>query len=81
MKYSVNYNMSFGIDVTQQEIDQQRQAFDDRYKGDSIFSIVIDKNSSDEQIAKFIGLSKFKQAEVVDMDELEVYEYPKELES
>lgn len=74
-KYSICYDMSFGIDVTQKEIDEVREGLIELNKSDYIWDLKIDKNSTDEEIAKFIGISNVHVAEGTDLDNVELYRY------
>ena len=56
MKYSVNYKVSFGIDVTQEEIDKIKKHLTDKKQTQyMIWNIALTKDSSDKEIAEFIA--------------------------
>ena len=74
-KFSINYDMSFGIDVTQKEIDDQRQGMIELNKPDYIWNLKIDKNSTDEEIAIFIGVRDHHIAEATNLENIEAYSY------
>ena len=76
MKYSVNYKVSFGIDVTQEEIDKIKKHLTDKKQTQyMIWNIALTKDSSDKEIAEFIGLENQNIAESVDLEMDEIYEY------
>lgn len=74
-KYSVNYSISYGVDVSRKEIEDQRALFDNTHTHFSIFNITITKDSTDKEIAKFIALENPKDREAVDLEDLEVESY------
>lgn len=76
MKYSVNYKVSFGIDVTQEEIDKIKKYLTDKEQTQfMIWDIALTKDSSDKEIARFIGLENQNMAESVDLEMDEINEY------
>lgn len=87
-RYSVNFNMDFGIDVSQKEIDKKRkwlQAMHDDPEcanSDYIWDLEITVDSTDEEIAKFIGIENYRSAEGVELDieGVETYDEKREKE-
>ena|SRR5690348_8171908 len=77
MRYSVNYEISFGIDVTQKEIDDVRASLVKLNNKESIWNLEVDKNSTDLQIAKVIGLANYRVAEAVDLNDVDISTYSK----
>jgi len=88
MRYSVNYTINFGIDVSQKEIDGKRkwlQAMFDNPKcsnSDYIWDLEITKDSTDEQIAQFIGVENWRSAEGIELelDDIGTYDEKRENE-
>lgn len=74
-KYSVNYTISYGVDVSRKEIDELRASFTNEYNHDSIWNLVVNKDSSDKDLAKFIALTNPIDREAVDLDNLEADAY------
>lgn len=73
--------MSLAIDVTQEEIDKFRKdVFGNDNHQDSIFDLEVDFQSTDAEIAKFIGVSKYRQAEAVDLSNVDYDAYSKKQE-
>ena len=66
MRYSVNYTIDFGIDVSQKEIDKKRKwlqaMFDNPECSDTdyIWDLEITKDSTDKEIAQFIGVENWR---------------------
>ena len=79
-RYSVNYEISFGIDVTQKQIDEVRESLTKLGNKESYFNLEIDKNSTDKEIAKLIGLTSYKMAEAVDLNDIDIENYSKNKE-
>ena len=76
MKYSVNYKVLFGIDVTQEEIDKVRKHLtDEKQTQYMIWNITLTKDSSDKEIAEFIGLENQNMAESVELEMDGIFEY------
>lgn len=88
MRYSVNFTIPFGIDVSQKEIDKERQWLEANAKlnnnlGDEyLYHLKININSTDKEIATFLGVQNFGDAEGMSLDDVEVcdYEYSPEEE-
>lgn len=88
VRFSVNYTMSFGIDVSQKEIDEKRKwlqaMYDDKdcSNTDYIWDLQITKDSTDEEIARFIGVENWRSAEGVnlEMEETCTYDVKREKE-
>lgn len=75
--YAVNYTISFGADVLPEDIQKKREWLNAGGE-DSLWNMSIDKDSSDEDIAKFIGVENyadFIQTEKVDMEMEETHQY------
>jgi len=88
MRYSVNYKMNFGIDVSQKEIDEKRkwlQAMSDDPEcsnSESCWNLEITKDSTDKEIAQFIGIQNWRDAEGIDLelDDICTYDEKREKE-
>jgi len=75
-KFSVNYNISFGINVSQEEIDRIRKQLEEKKQEQfMIWDIALTTKSTDEEIAKFIGLMNQHSAEAVEMEMEEICTY------
>lgn len=71
MKFSVRYKIEFMLDVTQKEIKQLKNTLA-KFGQESIFDIVVTKNSTDKEIAKFIAIENFCNAEATNVQDVEV---------
>lgn len=79
-RFSVNYSISFGIDVTQKEVDESREYLKKLGKPESYFDKTISAKSTDQQIATVIGMTKYRQAEAVEISDIVVETYSPEQE-
>lgn len=77
-RFSVNYTISFGIDVTQKEVDDAREYMNKGDKTESYFDKTISAKSTDQQIATVIGMTKYREAEAVGIDDIIVETYSQE---
>ena len=65
--HAVNYTISFGITVFPEDINKTREWLK-KGNTDSIYNIEVNGDSSDEDIAKLIGLQNRCEAESLDME-------------
>ena len=78
--YSINYTISFGADVLPEDI-QKKRVWLGEDGSDSLWNMEINKDSTDEEIAKFLGVENFGdfiQTEKVELEMEDVHEYSKE---
>lgn len=78
--YSVNYTISFGADVLPEDIQEKREWLNAGGE-DSMWDLKINKDSTDEEIAKFLGVENFNdfiQTEKVDLEMEEIHRYSKD---
>lgn len=79
--HAVNYTMSFGCTVLPEDINKQREWLKKADTSLSLWDIEIDKESSDEVIANYLGLENYRDfllTEAVDMEMEEHHVYNKE---
>ena len=75
--YAVNYTISFGADVLPEDIQKKRDWLNAGGE-DSLWGMEINKDSTDEEIAKFVGVENFNdfiQTEKIDLEMEETYRY------
>lgn len=75
--YAVNYTISFGADVLPEDIQKKREWLNAGGVG-SYLNMEIDKDSTDEEIAEFIGVENyadFIQTEKVDLEMEGTHQY------
>ncbi len=88
VRFSVNYIMNFGIDVSQKDIDKKRKWLQAMYdckdceNDELLWDMKINKDSTDSEIAKFIGIQNVSSAEAVDLEfeGMETYDEKREKE-
>lgn len=78
--FSVNYTISFGINVSQKEIDEKREYLKKSDEPDLLWDLEITSESSDEEIARFIGVENWRSAEGTEIEHEDIVEYTKEQE-
>jgi hypothetical protein len=69
--HAVNFTMSFGVTVLPEDINKLRKQLDESLHDLSLFDVVIDANSSDEELANYLGLENYRDwmlSECVDME-------------
>ena len=78
--HAVNFRMSFGMTVLPEDINKMREWLEKSDQTESLWNIEINKNSSDEEIANYLGVENYRDhllAEVVDMEMEEHHIYDK----
>ena len=76
--HAVNFTMSFGCTVLPEDINHKREWLKTTNQKDSIWNIEIDKDSTDEEIANYLGLENYRDhflSECVDMEMEEHHVY------
>lgn len=79
--HAVNYTMSFGTNVLPEDINKMKESLEKSNTKEYLWDLVIDKDSSDEQIANYIGLEQYHDhflTEAVEMEMEEHHVYSKE---
>ncbi len=78
--HAVNYTISFGCTVLPEDINKQREWLKKADTSLSLWDIEIDKDSSDEAIANYLGLENYRDfllTEAIDMEMEEHHVYDK----
>lgn len=78
--HAVNFTMSFGCNVLPEDINKKREYLN-RVEEESIHHLTINKDSTDEEIANFLGVENYRDwflSEVVDLEMEDHHVYDKE---
>lgn len=78
--HAVNFTMSFGCTVLAEDINKKRKWLGED-GNDSLFNMTINKDSTDEEIANFLGVENYRDhflSEVVEMEMEDHHVYSKE---
>lgn len=69
--HAVNFTMDFGVTVLPEDINKIRKELDGGYDGLMLWDIELNKHSTDEEIANYIGLESYADhflSEAVNME-------------
>lgn len=73
--HAVNYTMSFGCTVLPEDINKMRESLEQSNTKEYLWDLEIDKDSSDEQIANYLGLESYGDHYLTEATEMEMEEH------
>jgi len=72
--HAVNYTISFGVTVLPDDINKMRKMLDEGHT-DGIWDIELNKDSTDEEIANYIGLENYRDFILTEPVEMEMEDH------
>jgi len=78
--HAVNFTMSFGSDVLPEDINKKRKELNEmygtpNYYDNMIWNITLTKESTDEEIANYLGLQNYRDFMLTEAIEIEMEEH------
>lgn len=75
LAHAVNFTMSFGCTVLPEDINKMREWLEKSYTIEYLWDMEINKNSSDKEIANYLGVENYRDHFLTEAMELEMQEH------